>query len=65
MTLSSAPRSEGARRWINLPGLSLQPSEFVKPTFTIVAAGLFAEQKQRPGFREFDLDRAVRFAASS
>ncbi len=41
---------KGARRWVNLPGLSLQPSEFVKPTFTIVAAWLFAEQKERAGF---------------
>jgi cell division protein FtsW len=41
---------KGARRWINLPGVSLQPSEFVKPTFAIVAAWLFAEQKERPGF---------------
>ncbi|MGC2202896.1 MAG: putative peptidoglycan glycosyltransferase FtsW [Stellaceae bacterium] len=41
---------KGARRWINLPGLSLQPSEFVKPTFAVVAAWLFAEQKLHPGF---------------
>jgi len=41
---------KGARRWINVPGFSLQPSEFVKPTFAIVAAWLFAEQKTRPGF---------------
>ena len=41
---------KGARRWINLPGLSLQPSEFVKPTFAVVAAWLFAEQKLRPHF---------------
>lgn len=41
---------KGARRWINLPGFSLQPSEFVKPSFAIVAAWLFAEQKERPGF---------------
>lgn len=41
---------KGARRWIALPGFALQPSEFVKPTFAIVAAWLFAEQKQRPGF---------------
>jgi len=39
---------KGARRWINLPGLSLQPSEFVKPTFAVVAAWLFSEQKLRP-----------------
>jgi cell division protein FtsW len=41
---------KGARRWINLLGFSLQPSEFVKPSFAIVAAWLFAEQKERPGF---------------
>ncbi len=41
---------KGARRWINLPGVSLQPSEFIKPTFAIVAAWLFAEQKEHPGF---------------
>jgi cell division protein FtsW len=41
---------KGARRWINLPGMSLQPSEFVKPCFAVVAAWMFAEQQQRPGF---------------
>lgn len=41
---------KGSRRWIDLPGLSLQPSEFVKPTFAIVAAWLFSEQKERPDF---------------
>jgi hypothetical protein len=41
---------KGARRWINLPGFSLQPSEFVKPSFAIVAAWLFTEQKENPGF---------------
>src|SRR5260370_30550372 len=41
---------KGARRWINFPGLSLQPSEFVKPTFAVVAAWLFAERKLRPRF---------------
>ena len=41
---------KGARRWINLPGGALQPSEFVKPTFAIVAAWLFARQKENPQF---------------
>jgi cell division protein FtsW len=41
---------KGARRWINLPGLSVQPSEFVKPTFAVIAAWLFSEQKLRPRF---------------
>ena len=35
---------KGARRWINLPGLSVQPSEFVKPTFAVVGAWLFSER---------------------
>jgi cell division protein FtsW len=50
MTFAIGAEIKGARRWINLPGFSLQPSEFVKPTFTIVAAWLFAEQKERPRF---------------
>ena len=50
MTFLIGAEIKGARRWINLPGFSLQPSEFVKPTFTIVAAWLFAEQKERPRF---------------
>src|SRR5713101_1517343 len=41
---------KGARRWIKLPGLSVQPSEFVKPTFAVVAAWLFSEQKLRTRF---------------
>ena len=41
---------KGARRWINLPGLSLQPSEFVKPAFAVIAAWLFSEQKLHPRF---------------
>lgn len=41
---------KGARRWISLPGGELQPSEFVKPTFAIVAAWLFARSKEEPRF---------------
>ena len=41
---------KGARRWINFPGLSLQPSEFIKPTFAVLSSWLFAEQKLRPHF---------------
>ena len=50
MTFLIGAEIKGARRWINLPGFSLQPSEFIKPTFAIVAAWLFAEQKERPRF---------------
>lgn len=41
---------KGARRWINFPGLAVQPSEFIKPTFAVVAAWLFAERKLHPRF---------------
>jgi cell division protein FtsW len=39
---------KGARRWISLAGLSIQPSEFLKPAFVIVCAWLFAEHKRQP-----------------
>ncbi|HEY7600742.1 MAG TPA: putative peptidoglycan glycosyltransferase FtsW [Candidatus Limnocylindrales bacterium] len=38
---------KGASRWISLAGFSLQPSEFLKPTFAVVAAWLFAAQHGR------------------
>ncbi|MBT5455105.1 MAG: FtsW/RodA/SpoVE family cell cycle protein, partial [Rhodospirillaceae bacterium] len=33
---------KGARRWISIAGLTVQPSEFVKPCFAVLAAWLFA-----------------------
>ena len=45
-TLVVGVEIKGARRWLNLPGLgSIQPSEFLKPCFAIVAAWLIAEGK--------------------
>jgi len=41
---------KGATRWIQLPGFSLQPSEFIKPALAITAAWLFARHCQRVGF---------------
>jgi len=37
---------KGARRWIALPGMSLQPSEFLKPCFAVVAAWLITEGRR-------------------
>ncbi|WP_296746183.1 putative lipid II flippase FtsW [Mesorhizobium sp.] len=39
---------KGARRWVSLAGLSIQPSEFLKPAFVIICAWLFAEHKRQP-----------------
>jgi cell division protein FtsW len=44
VTLFAGSEIKGARRWIDLAGLSIQPSEFVKPCFAVVAAWMFAEQ---------------------
>ncbi len=52
---------KGAQRWIPLPGLSLQPSEFVKPAFAIVAGWLIAHQKADPRFRGYIFSAALYF----
>jgi cell division protein FtsW len=49
-TLAIGAEIKGARRWINIAGLGIQPSELIKPTFALVAAWLFAEQKRNPDF---------------
>jgi cell division protein FtsW len=49
-TLLIGEEIKGARRWLPLPGLSVQPSEFVKPAFAVVAAWLFTLQRSQPGF---------------
>ncbi|HEY7687517.1 MAG TPA: putative peptidoglycan glycosyltransferase FtsW [Dongiaceae bacterium] len=44
LTLVAGSEIKGATRWISLAGFSLQPSEFLKPTFIIVSAWLLAAQ---------------------
>jgi cell division protein FtsW len=44
---------KGSRRWISLAGVQIQPSEFVKPAFVILAAWAFSEggrRKDVPGY---------------
>ncbi len=44
---------QGAKRWINIMGVGLQPSEFVKPSFAVVCAWLLASGrliKKFPGY---------------
>ena len=41
---------KGARRWISLPGMTIQPSEFLKPCFAVVTAWLLSEGKKSPRF---------------
>jgi cell division protein FtsW len=48
--LFSGIEIKGAQRWIHLPGFSLQPSEFAKPAFAVVAAWFMVKQKETPDF---------------
>jgi cell division protein FtsW len=56
-TLVVGPEIKGARRWLPMPGMSLQPSEFLKPTLAVASAWLIAEGKLAP-------TRLARFAWS-
>src|SRR5712664_2370592 len=47
-TLHYGAEVKGARRWIVLAGVNIQPSEFLKPAFVILIAWLFAESANKP-----------------
>ena len=49
-TLVVGAEIKGATRWIQLAGFSLQPSEFLKPAFAVIAAWLFATRYARTDF---------------
>jgi len=54
LALHFGPEIKGAHRWINLGGIGVQPSEFVKPAFVILAAWAFSE-----GARRTDMPGAI------
>lgn len=41
---------KGAARWISFAGFTLQPSEFLKPTFAVVTAWMFSEWRKDTSF---------------
>jgi cell division protein FtsW len=47
-TLMFGAEVKGARRWIVVLGVNIQPSEFLKPAFVILIAWLFGESARRP-----------------
>ena len=47
-TLFFGVEIKGARRWLVLLGVNIQPSEFLKPAFVILTAWLFAESARKP-----------------
>jgi cell division protein FtsW len=50
LTLFIGPEVKGAHRWLQIGPLAIQPSEFVKPSFIVLAAWMFAEAQRTPGF---------------
>lgn len=50
LTLLIGPEVKGAHRWLQIGPLAIQPSEFVKPSFVVLAAWMFAEAQRTPGF---------------
>ncbi len=45
MALGFGVEIKGATRWVHIVGFSLQPSEFVKPSFAVLAAWMLSEQR--------------------
>lgn len=39
---------KGSHRWVRIAGISVQPSEFMKPAFVVLCAWLFSEHIRRP-----------------
>ena len=50
LTLLIGPELNGAHRWLAFGGMTLQPSEFVKPTFAVVAAWMLADSRRLEAF---------------
>ncbi len=50
MTLMMGTEIKGATRWLEVGGISLQPSEFAKPCFAVLCAWFFSKQQDEPGF---------------
>ena len=48
LTLVYGAEVKGARRWLVILGVNIQPSEFLKPAFVILIAWLFGESARRP-----------------
>src|SRR5215831_3601816 len=47
-TLFFGAEIKGARRWLIILGINIQPSEFLKPAFVILIAWLFGESASKP-----------------
>ena len=68
-TLIYGQEIKGSRRWLQLSGLSMQPTEFLKPTFVIVTAWLFSlrfrKNHHMAGYASFILLLSLMFITAS
>ncbi|MCB1417798.1 MAG: putative lipid II flippase FtsW [Notoacmeibacter sp.] len=48
MALAFGVEVKGSRRWVYILGVSIQPSEYLKPAFVIICAWLFSEHTKNP-----------------
>lgn len=64
ITVFAGVEIKGARRWLSVAGFSLQPSEFVKPAFILVAAWVFAVRRQDPKFPGYAISLALCLAVA-
>ena len=58
-TLAFGQEVKGARRWLSVAGILLQPSEFAKPLLAVVAAWLLSQRAQSAGFPSFSIVAAL------
>lgn len=49
LTLVIGEERNGAQRWLSIAGMSIQPSEFLKPSLIVFAAWMFTEQNRGSG----------------
>lgn len=56
--------NKGAIRWIRLGGMSIQPSEFMKPCFAVVVAWIFAQRFRSGAFPSYRLATAMYIIAA-
>lgn len=51
--------NKGAVRWMRVAGMSLQPSEIIKPCFAVTVAWVFAEGRRLQGFPAYRIALAL------
>jgi cell division protein FtsW len=59
IVLLSGQEVKGARRWINLSGFSLQPSELLKPFYFLITGLIISEKFNRKNFPGFAIAVAL------